>query len=75
MNEALEAYRAFSKEEKRAVDLFARTGFNNRTVPELLAGGFKLTKELLMEGLSCGLRMLASGFTEKDAAEVAAAGR
>jgi hypothetical protein len=75
MTETLEAYRALSSVERRAVDLFARTGFNNRTVPELLAGGFKLSVERLMGGVSVGLEMLADGFTEKDAAAVAAAGR
>jgi hypothetical protein len=75
MTEILEAYHALSSKERRAVDLFARTGFNNRPVPELLAGGFKLPIEGLMEGVSVGLEMLADGFTEKDAAAVAAAGR
>jgi hypothetical protein len=44
-------------------------------VPELLAGGFKLSVERLRGGVKVGLAMLASGFTEKDAALAAAAGR
>ena len=75
MTEILEAYHALSSKERRAVDLFARTGFNNRPVPELLAGGFKLSVERLRGGVKVGLAMLASGFTEKDAALAAAAGR
>ena len=75
MKEALEKYRALSVEDRRAADLCVRPSANNRTMGDLFDSGFDWAVEAVDEAVSIGREMLASGFTEADALEIAEAGR